>query len=59
MTLKHIFASSTVLTFAATAASASAPVPGPLAGAAFGPAGLAVAAVGYVAYRVVKARRDN
>jgi len=35
------------------------PVPAPLAGAAFGPLGLVVAGVGYVAYRVIRARSDR
>lgn len=38
---------------------AGSPAPGPLAGASFGPLGLAVAAAGYVAYRVIKARSDR
>jgi hypothetical protein len=44
---------------AAGPALAGAPVPGPLAGASFGPLGLVVAGVGYVAYRVIKARSDR
>lgn len=44
---------------AASPALAGAPVPGPLVGASFGPLGLGVAAVGYVAYRVIKARSDR
>jgi hypothetical protein len=40
-------------------AMASVAAPGPIAGAALGPIGLAVAAAGYVAYRVIKARSDR
>jgi hypothetical protein len=48
-----------VIITSAGSAIAGAPVPGPLAGASFGPLGLVVAAAGYVAYRVIKARSDR
>lgn len=56
--MTKIMTTAACFTCAAGAVFAGSPVPLPLAGAA-GPVGLGVAVVGYVAYRVVKARSNR
>lgn len=54
-----IVLSSAFTGLSAAAAFATVPVPGPVAGTAFGPAGLAVAVVGYLGYRMLKSRNSK